>query len=323
MNNNSIYKEVINEFGTNPAQTFLENQERERKKIINRIQDFRKKESGRETRVIIYYAKLDFPFAHEVMINQWDIKSVYSILMEIEDNVDLEVVINTRGGLPQKTRQIIEFLRNKLGKKNKLRVVVPEIAKSAGTIICLGADIISVGPPSELGPIDPQVPRTGIGGHPEYLSAWTYVNSYKMLMDNCKNEDGSLKVEYYPLLANFDLPFYEQCKQAISQIETDAKELLQEGMYAQKANEIDGVVEYFLGGGRPHDVLINSRQLVQKLGKKNVEYLTENNTIWKLYWELHCRVSTLMSNTPIVKIVEYMKGNLNRQINLSQAQPNK
>jgi ClpP class serine protease len=39
----------------------------------------------------------------------------------------------------------------------RLVVVVPDQAKSAATLIALGADEILMGPASDLGPIDPQI----------------------------------------------------------------------------------------------------------------------------------------------------------------------
>ena len=39
----------------------------------------------------------------------------------------------------------------------RVRVIVPDYAKSAGTLMALGADRIIMSETSELGPIDPQV----------------------------------------------------------------------------------------------------------------------------------------------------------------------
>ncbi|EKD57722.1 MAG: Periplasmic serine protease [uncultured bacterium] len=312
----SIYSEILNEFNEPQEQKFLKRQEETRRNLITQIQDLRMKQSGRATKVISYYAKLDFPIQNEVMINQWDVKSVYSLLSEIPNGSDIELIINTLGGLPQKTRQIIDFVRAKLGRKNTFRVIVPEIAKSAGTLICLGADLLTVGEPSELGPIDPQIPRYSPGGQVEYISAWTYVNSFEMLQNESKDEKGNLKQEFYPLLANFDLPFYERCKQALKQIEEDARELLASGMMKKKKtqSDIDDIASYFLGGGKPHDSLITGRQIVKKLGRRYVEYLNTSDNLWKLYWELHCRSFGLLDKTSIVKFVEYDAGVLTRQV---------
>jgi len=312
--NSSIYSSVIREFNRDQKVEFLKSQEQTRRGLMGKIQSLRKGVTRKNTKVLLYYSQIDFPVQKEVMINQWDVKAVYSILSEISDQNDIELIINTLGGLPQKTRQVIDFLRAKLSRKNILRIVVPEIAKSAGTLICLGGDLITVGSTSEVGLIDPQIPRYSSGGQIEYLSAWTYVNALEMLRKESKDKKGNLKEEFYPLLANFDLPFYERCKQAITQIDADAKELLARGMFRREQKKVDGIVDYFLGGGKPHETLISGRQLVIKLGKKYVEYLNEKSELWNLYWELHCRVTSLLDKTSIVKLVEYDSGNLNRQV---------
>ena len=43
----------------------------------------------------------------------------------------------------------------------KLTVIVPDQAKSAGTMFVLGADRVYMGPTSDLGPVDPQFPLPG------------------------------------------------------------------------------------------------------------------------------------------------------------------
>jgi ClpP class serine protease len=58
---------------------------------------------------------------------------------------------------------MVDMCRTHLaGTDQKLRVIVPNIAKSAATLFALGADEILMGYLSELGPIDPQVLRTRI-----------------------------------------------------------------------------------------------------------------------------------------------------------------
>jgi hypothetical protein len=44
---------------------------------------------------------------------------------------------------------------------SQLTIIVPDMAKSAATIMCLGADHILMGPSSDLGPVDPQFQVAG------------------------------------------------------------------------------------------------------------------------------------------------------------------
>ncbi|MBI3103693.1 hypothetical protein HYZ05_02010 [Candidatus Daviesbacteria bacterium] len=311
-----IYKEIINEFNKDLAQAFLTEQQGLRRTLCTKIEEERKRKSKRETKVITYYSKIEFPLQTEVMINQWDIKSIYSTLQELPVNCDIELIIHTSGGLPQKAKQIIEFLRARVGGRNKLRVVVPEIAKSAGTLIALGADRITMGLPSELGPIDPQVPRSS-GGQIQYVPAWSYIDAFKHLQENSKDDQGNLKHEFYPLLASFDMPFYQICDNAVKETHQTAREFLSNGMFKRNRGVIEDIVSFFLYGSRPHEALINGREAQQKLGRSRLEILNENDTLWRLYWELHCRTCGLLDKTSIVKLVEHSNGVLVRQVQLS------
>ncbi len=311
-----IYKTVLNELNQDIVKTFLEEQQNIRHRLISQIQNERKRRSRRETIVICYYSKLDFPIQTEVMINQWDVKAIDSTLQELPSNCDIELIIHTYGGLPQKSKQIIDFLRTKLGNKGKLRVVVPEVAKSAGTLIALGADKLTMGLPSELGPIDPQIPRHS-GGQIQYVPAWSYLDAFKYLQDNSKDDQGNLKHEFYPLLASFDLPFHQICTNAVQETFDTAKEFLSNGMFKRNKTKVAGIVNFFLYEIKPHDALINSREVKQKLGSSRVEVLNEGDLLWKLYWELHCRLCGLLDKTPIVKLVEHEKGVLVRQVQLN------
>lgn len=315
--NNSIYRDLLNEFNKDLAQTFLVQQESIRKNLYSQIQEERRKRSRREVKVISYYSKIEFPIQNEVMVNQWDVKSIYSTLQELPSRCDIELIIHTLGGLPQKSKQIIEFFKSKLGNKNRLRIVIPEIAKSAGTLIVLGADNITMSTPSELGPIDPQIPRYS-GGQVQYVPAWSYIDSFKYLQDNSKDDNGNLKHEFYPLLASFDTPFHQICINAVQETEKVAREFLAEGMLKRTKTKIEEIIKFFLYDRRPHEALIGSNEVIQKLGKSKVELLGENDELWKLYWELHCRICALLDKTSIVKLVEHIQGSLIRQVFLKQ-----
>ncbi|KMM46522.1 hypothetical protein CWIS_04955 [Cellulomonas sp. A375-1] len=55
----------------------------------------------------------------------------------------------------------VRLVRAMQARCSRLTIVVPDMAKSAGTIMCLGADELLMGPASDLGPVDPQFPVNG------------------------------------------------------------------------------------------------------------------------------------------------------------------
>ena len=68
---------------------------------------------------------------------------------------DVLLVLLSRGGIIEPAYQISKLCRGYA--KERFVVAVPRQAKSAATLIALGADEIHMGPLGQLGPIDPQL----------------------------------------------------------------------------------------------------------------------------------------------------------------------
>ena len=69
---------------------------------------------------------------------------------------DLCLILHTLGGDPDVAYHIGVRLQNLAGEKRFL-VIIPRIAKSAGTLLACAGDVIYMTPMAELGPVDPQV----------------------------------------------------------------------------------------------------------------------------------------------------------------------
>ena len=66
----------------------------------------------------------------------------------------LDLMINSPGGSPTAAEKIVLTCR---AYATSFRVIVPQTAMSAATMVAMGADIILFTPTSEIGPIDPQM----------------------------------------------------------------------------------------------------------------------------------------------------------------------
>lgn len=111
-----------------------------------------------------------------------DLKEVSkSVLLSVHDLLckkqfkALDVILQTPGGDINAAFLITKVLRKHAEQVN---IIVPLYAKSAGTLICLGADAIFLTDLSELGPLDTQIPEQQDGGHSRYVSA---LNGFKAL----------------------------------------------------------------------------------------------------------------------------------------------
>jgi ClpP class serine protease len=115
-------------------------------------------ERARKSRVILLVHRqetmrlLGFPVARYIDIN--DSEEVLRAIQMTDDEVPLDLVLHTPGGLVLAALQIAKAVREH---KGKVTVFVPHYAMSGGTLIALAADEIVMCEHSVLGPIDPQL----------------------------------------------------------------------------------------------------------------------------------------------------------------------
>src|SRR3982074_894631 len=95
---------------------------------------------------------LGFPLVRYIDIN--DSEEVLRAIQMTDDDVPLDLILHTPGGLVLAALQIARAIRDH---KSKVTVFVPHYAMSGGTLIALAADEIVMCEHSVLGPIDPQL----------------------------------------------------------------------------------------------------------------------------------------------------------------------
>lgn len=95
---------------------------------------------------------LGFPMVRYIDVN--DSEDVLRAIHMTDDNVPLDIVLHTPGGLVLAALQIARAIREH---KAKVTVFVPHYAMSGGTLIAMAAEEIVMCKHSVLGPIDPQI----------------------------------------------------------------------------------------------------------------------------------------------------------------------
>jgi ClpP class serine protease len=95
-----------------------------------------------------------FGFAVSRHIDLEDAQTIIAAIKETPDDVPIDLVIHTPGGLVLAAMQIARAVE---AHKANVTVYVPVYAMSGGTLIALAADEIVLGEFSVLGPIDPQI----------------------------------------------------------------------------------------------------------------------------------------------------------------------
>jgi len=96
-------------------------------------------------------------FHLQVSITPWVISEIYDSLIKFGSHIDgdADVIIFSRGGDADTAFHISKMFHKMT--KGILSFIVPRVAASAATLLTFGGNKIFMGPPSELGPIDPQI----------------------------------------------------------------------------------------------------------------------------------------------------------------------
>src|SRR5258707_2118258 len=117
-------------------------------------------ERSRNSRVILMVHRqetmrfLGFPVMRYMDIN--DSEEVLRAIRLTDEEVPLDIILHTPGGLVLAATQIARAVRDR---KSKVTVFVPHYAMSGGTLIALAADEIVMSPHAALGPVDPQLDK--------------------------------------------------------------------------------------------------------------------------------------------------------------------
>lgn len=177
--------------------------------------------------VIAYYSGwLKQGRNQNIDINDSDITGFMNAIHGLDCSKGVDIILHTPGGNPTATEGIVKYLHNKFGKD--IRVIVPQMAMSAGTMLACASKEILMGSHSCLGPIDPQY-----GGIPAY----NIIKEFKEAKNDLENNPSSkeywkIQFEKYP--AAF---FYSVCD-AIKLSEILVVEWLREYMFYDEDKKI-------------------------------------------------------------------------------------
>jgi hypothetical protein len=266
----------------------IKEQDEKRHSLIRNIQEI----TG--TKVVSYYSN----FAHPAgSIIRQDIVLFNDMLTTLNFPKKLDLILHTPGGIVEVTENIVSVIRERA---EQFRVIIPEAAKSAGTLIALASDEIQMSHLAELGPIDPAI-LVGIDPNtrqPVLRQAWAYINSLKRLEEELRGgRDPNIVI---PLVHRIDPTLLDVARNALQYSQSLAQRWLQTYMKldAQKASE---VAKNLSDAARhlSHGRAIRLKE-VSDLGIKAVK-IPDN--IWPMVYELHIRSMAALQERR-VKLIE-------------------
>lgn len=194
-------------------------------------------------------------------ISSWHSNRLYRAISGKKDK-DILLIILSRGGRIEPAYLISKTCKRL--SKDKFVISVPRKAKSAATLIALGADEIHMGLMSELGPIDPQV-----NGYP----ALGMKNALALLAElSCKHPEASEMLAQY-LINKLDLHtlgYFERISESAMQY----AERLLSNKKLPKDTTPQKLANHFVNHYKDHGFVIDADETLDLLGKDIVKQNT-------------------------------------------------
>ena len=240
-----------------------------RQRLIREIQD----KVGRH--VICYVA------GEQTSIERDDALGFGDLLCRIPPRADVDFVLHSLGGDSDAAEKLIKMLRRRVGDA-VLRIVVPDCAKSAATLMALGASVIAMSDTSELGPIDPQIRFPADNGGWVYYSAFSYIEAFRHFhaaLDQNPSDQSAVI-----MMSQLQPHVLIELQRVVDRTRDLAEDLLKDS----STIPYTAVVEELLNtkSWHTHGQVI-SAQRARELGL-NIEYFSPDHPTWTRYWRLYC-----------------------------------
>ena len=250
--------------------------------------------------VIAYYSGWLKPGkTQNIDINDSDITGVMNSIKGLDCSKGLDLILHTPGGNPTATEGIVKYLHSKF---NNIRVIIPQMAMSAGTMLACSASEIVMGKHSCLGPIDPQY-----GGIPAY-NIITEFREAKTDLDN----NAASKSYWDMQLKKYPAAFFYTVLDSIRLSSVLATEWLTNYMFADEENgtakkkKITKIVAKLNANNKSHSRHFTF-DFCKDLGLK-VTALEDDQNLQEAVLSVHHSFIITMDATAATKLIENQNG---------------
>lgn len=264
-------------------------------RLIRRYQEQQRR------KLVIYIALFAHPGG---IIGNEDSETIENILRSCDMSgfEGLDLIVHSPGGLPQAAGDIIRVCRTYAP---SFKVIVPNMAMSAATVLAMGADKVVMSDTSKLGPIDPQMVYSTKEG-PSLRAAKSFIDAFGSLVNQANKLAGANQpiAAHLHLLTKQDPSWIVECLSARKATVDLGFRVLKSGMLKGKADdEIHAVVDRFLkiGDDTSHGRTIDSEEAKQ-MGLE-IEQVKRDSDYWKLVWELYVRTEHYTRSKALAKYI--------------------
>jgi len=248
----------------------------------------------RGSKVLVYFSYT--PLDDNILL------PLYSQLVAIGKTEKIDLFLHSYGGAVDTPYKVVTLIREFC---DRFGVIVPFVAKSAASMVAIGADEIVMGPVSELGPIDPLVK------HPLYKELWIPVQAIRYCLDYIQRtvqenpEPETAALVLAPIINKLDPWIIGDYEKALKASKQYAHQLLASYMLKEQPEKIEAVTTALLEGYYSHGYPIGRREARDELGLNVIE---ATGDLWNVIWELYASYDEIMEDRDYVLVIDNGKG---------------
>jgi len=213
-------------------------------------------------------------------IQRDDTVGFMEMLHNIQPGENIDLLLHSGGGDVDAAEKLVALVQATVG-DGQLRVIIPDFAKSAGTLMVLGADSLIMSDSSELGTIDPQISTQDGRGNEIYHSVLSYLDAFQ-------THSKALRTDPDDPVARLMLDKLDPITLRHFQAIRDRARSFAEDQLRRKGRNFSKIASELLDITRwPSHGQMIKWQDVKEMGLP-VEYLEPRSDQWQTYWRLYC-----------------------------------
>ena len=256
--------------------------------------------------VILYATNWTSPgvSSSDISITEEDIQGFMEVIHGLSGQ-NLDLILHSPGGSAEVTEALVSYIRTKF---NNVRVIVPQAAMSAATMLACSANSIMMGKHSFLGPIDPQIIiSTQIGVR--YVPAQAILEQFDKAKEQC--QDPKLLGCWLPILGQYGPALLIQCENALELAKKLIIEWLQRYMFFGKVDAIERSETIARYLSDHNEFKSHSRHIPRNKAKElclEIEDMEGNQELQDLVLSIFHATTHTFAGTGTLKIIENHNG---------------
>lgn len=167
-----------------------------------------------------------------ISITEEDIQGLMEVIHGLK-GPNLDLIVHSPGGSPEATEAFVSYLRTKF---DDIRVIIPQSAMSAATMLACASNRIVMGKHSFIGPIDPQMLIFN-NGAVLAVPAQAILDQFRLGQSEC--EDPKKLGSWLPILGQYGPALLVQSDNALKLSQELVSEWLVKYMFAGKPDAMD------------------------------------------------------------------------------------